>query len=136
MCDYSLEQIASRDAVVGDRLVSTRFGDSITRGFSGVGDPTTAVCLRPGTEIAFDRDVEYENILGAGRAIVAAKVARFRQVDTEAQHLHHDALEFPDDQVVLLTRLVPGQRASVLQLPAMMPLDEKAAERTSPQTVA
>ena len=31
---------------------------------------------------------------------------------------HHDALEFPDGQVVLLTRLCEGQRASVLQLPA------------------
>jgi hypothetical protein len=126
MCDYSLEHIASRDAVVGDKLVSTRFGDSITRGFSGADDPTTAVCLRPGTEIAFERDVEYENILGAGRSTVSARVARFRQVDMDAQHLHHDALEFPDGQVVLLTRLVPGQHASVLQLPAM-PQQEKAS---------
>jgi len=30
---------------------------------------------------------------------------------------HHDALEFPDGQVVLLTRLCEGQRATVLQLP-------------------
>ena len=33
-------------------------------------------------------------------------------------HTHHDALEFPDGQVVLLTRLCEGQRATVLQLPA------------------
>ena len=32
--------------------------------------------------------------------------------------MHHDALEFPDGRIVLLTRLVPGQRATVLQLPA------------------
>ena len=31
---------------------------------------------------------------------------------------HHDALEFPDGQVVLLTRVCEGQRATVLQLPA------------------
>jgi hypothetical protein len=31
--------------------------------------------------------------------------------------IHHDALEFPDGQVVLLTRLYEGQRATVLQLP-------------------
>jgi hypothetical protein len=31
---------------------------------------------------------------------------------------HHDALEFPDGQVVLLSRLREGQRATVLQLPA------------------
>ncbi len=32
--------------------------------------------------------------------------------------VHHDALEFPDGRVVLVTRLVEGQRATVLQLPA------------------
>jgi hypothetical protein len=135
MCDYSLEQIASRDAIVGDKLVSTRFADSITRGFSGADDPNVAVCLRPGTEIAFERDVEYENILGAERAIVPAQVARFRQVDTDAQHLHHDALEFPDGQVVLLTRLVPGQRATVLQLPAASQ-EKMPTERAAAQTAA
>jgi hypothetical protein len=118
MCDYSLEHVASRKAAVGDKLVSTRFGDSITRGFSAPDAPDVAVCLRPGTELAFERDVEYENILAAGRQCVNARVARFRQVDTETQHIHHDALEFPDGQVVLLTRLVEGQRATVLQLPA------------------
>ena len=31
---------------------------------------------------------------------------------------HHDALEFPDGQFVLLRHLLEGQRAVVLQLPA------------------
>ena len=31
---------------------------------------------------------------------------------------HHDALEFPDGEVVLVSRLCEGQRATVLQLPA------------------
>jgi hypothetical protein len=30
---------------------------------------------------------------------------------------HHDALDFPDGQIVLLTHLRAGQRATVLQLP-------------------
>jgi hypothetical protein len=30
---------------------------------------------------------------------------------------HHDALEFPDGQIVLLTNLRVGQCATVLQLP-------------------
>ena len=30
---------------------------------------------------------------------------------------HHDALEFPDGEIVLLTRLCEGQHATVLQLP-------------------
>ena len=45
-------------------------------------------------------------------------MARFRQVKKEQPHVHHDALEFPDGQVVLLTRLCVGQHATVLQLPA------------------
>jgi hypothetical protein len=125
MCDYSLEHVASREAEVGDRLVSTRFGDSITRGFSAETNPNVAVCLRPGTELAFERDVEFDHILSRGRDIVPARVARFRQIDTESPHVHHDALEFPDGRVVLVTRLVEGQHATVLQLPAMMSETEK-----------
>ena len=119
MCDYSLEHMASRAAEVGDKLVSTRFGDSITRGFAGAGDPNVAVCLRPGTELAFERDVEFEHILGSGRETIGARVARFRQIDAKTMHVHHDALEFPDGRLVLLTRLVEGQCATVLQLPAV-----------------
>jgi hypothetical protein len=118
MCDYSLESIASRPAAVGDELVSTRFGESITRGFCAVDAPNVAVCLLPGTEVAFERNVEFDNMFGAGREAVAARVARFRQVDVQEPRVHHDALEFPDGRVVLVTRLVPGQRATVLQLPA------------------
>jgi hypothetical protein len=118
MCDYSLEHVASRAAEVGDRLVSTRFGDSITRGFSAKNNPDVAVCLRPGTELAFERDVEFDHILSRGRDVVPVRVARFREIDKESLHVHHDALEFPDGRVVLVTRLVEGQRATVLQLPA------------------
>ncbi len=49
---------------------------------------------------------------------VQHKVARFRQVNMDDPHLHHDALEFPGGQIVMVTRLTPGQRATVLQLPA------------------
>ena len=53
-----------------------------------------------------------------GKARVEHKVARFRQVNVDDPHVHHDALEFPGGQIVMVTRLMPGQRASVLQLPA------------------
>lgn len=119
MCDYSLEHVASRAAEVGDRLVSTSFGDSITRGFCAAGNSGVAVCLRPGTELAFEHDVEFDHILSRGREVVPVRVARFRQIDTESPHVHHDALEFPDGRVVLVTRLVEGQHATVLQLPAL-----------------
>jgi hypothetical protein len=83
-----------------------------------------AVCLLPGTEVAFESEVEHE-ITGFQLSFfkrepehIRHTVARFRQVNLDNPHTHHDALEFPDGQVVLLTHLRPGQHASVLQLPA------------------
>jgi hypothetical protein len=119
MCDYSLHLVASRPAKVGDKLVTTDFTRSITRGFSAVGEPDVAVCLLPGTEVAFEEEVQYDRAFSLfGRARVEHKVARFRQVNMDDPHVHHDALEFPGGQIVMITRLMPGQRASVLQLPA------------------
>jgi hypothetical protein len=128
MCDYSLHLVASRPAKVGDKLVTTDFTKSITRGFSAIGEPDVAVCLLPGTEVAFDNDVQYErplNFFGYGR--VNHRVARFRQVDVKDPNVHHDALEFPDGRIVKVTRLVADQTATVLQLPA-------AAQRQDPKT--
>lgn len=123
MCDYSLHSVATRPAKVGDRLVSTRFpASSFTRGFAPVESRDIAVCLAPGTEIAFDRDVEVDAGFGfLPNRRVNERVARFRQVNPERANLHHDALEFPDGEVVLLTRLAEGQTATVLQLPASAP---------------
>ena len=55
MCDYSLDFVASRPAKVGDKLVTTKFKNSVTRGFAAVEEPTVAVCVLPGTEVAFER---------------------------------------------------------------------------------
>jgi hypothetical protein len=119
MCDYSLHLLASRPAKVADRLVSTDFTTSITRGFSEIGEPGVAVCLLPGTEIAFDDDVQFDRAFSMfGRATVAHRVARFRQINMDDPHVHHDALEFPGGQIVMVTRLIAGQTATVLQLPA------------------
>jgi len=118
MCDYSLQHVASRPAAVGETLVATRFGESITRGFASPDRPGVAVCLLPGTELTFERDVEFDDLFGNGRRTVAARVARFRQVDRDQRHMHHDALEFSGGEVMLVTRLVEGQRVTVLQLPA------------------
>jgi hypothetical protein len=119
MCDYSLHHVATRSAKVEDQLVTTSFGNSITRGFAAVGEPRVAVCLLPGTEVAFERNVECEPVLGIlPTRKIGQKVARFRQINLQQPSVHHDALEFPDGQIVLLTRLCEGQRATVLQLPA------------------
>ncbi|MFC5066865.1 hypothetical protein [Flaviflagellibacter deserti] len=119
MCDYSLESVASRPAKVGDKLVSTSFPGTTTRGFSAVGEPNMAVCLLPGTEIAFDKEIECEGALGflATRKL-GQTLARFRHINEGHPHMHHDALEVPDGRMVLLTLLRHGQYATVLQLPA------------------
>ena len=122
MCDYSLHHVASRPAKVDDKLVTTKFRNSITSGFAAVGEPNVAVCLLPGTEIAFDRDVECKRSFDIGflpSKKIGQRLARFRHIDLENAATHHDALEFPDGQVVLLTRLCEGQGATVLQLPAV-----------------
>jgi len=118
MCDYSLELVASRPAKVGDKLVSTSFPYAITRGFASVDEPNVAVCLLPGTELAFDKEVRCET-----RTVFSWRfghtVAKFKQVSKGKSNVHHDALEFPDGKIVLLTQLCKGQHATVLQLPAL-----------------
>ena len=121
MCDYSLHHVATRPARIEDKLVATKFPNSITRGFAAAGEPHVAVCLLPGTEIAFDENVECEPSFGIGilpNKKIGQRLARFRQINMDNAVTHHDALEFPDGQVVLVTRLCEGQRATVLQLPA------------------
>ena len=119
MCDYSLHHVATRPAKIEDRLVTTKFHNTITRGFASVSDPRVAVCLMPGTELAFDRDVECEAALAIfPTKKIGQRVARFRQVNTDQPTMHHDALEFPSGQVVLLTSLCDNQYATVLQMPA------------------
>ena len=117
MCDYSLDVVASRPARVGDKLVSTSFPHTTTRGFASVDDRHIAVCLLTGTELVFEQEIRCETgMLLSWR--MGHKVAKFRQVDTDRSNVHHDALEFPDGKTVLLTNLCKGQRATVLQLPA------------------
>ena len=132
MCDYSLHHVATRPAKVGDKLAATKFPNSITRGFAAPGEPHVAVCLLPGTEIAFDHNVECEPSFGIGilpNKKIGQRLARFRQINMDNAVTHHDALEFPDGQVVLLTRLCEGQNATVLQLPASArPANAEAAE--------
>jgi len=118
MCDYSLEHLASRPAKVGDTLVTTKFGHSLTGGFCAVGAPNVAVCLQPGTELAFDSEIKAPSGFWMRSKKLGANLARFRQVNEGCRTMHHDALELPGGRVVLVTRLTEGQRATVIQLPA------------------
>jgi hypothetical protein len=108
----------TRPAKVGDELKTAVFSNTITRGFAAIEEPKVAVCLLPGTEIAFETEVEYDGLLPFFRRKAGAKIARFRQVDIHNPTVHHDAVEFPNGKVVLLTKLRKGQHAKVLQLPA------------------
>jgi hypothetical protein len=119
MCDYSLHNVASRPAKVGDELTTRDFGTG-THGFAASDDSRVAVCVLPGTELAFAKPVEYatEGLLGWGRKTLDHRMAIFRQVNKERAAAHHDAVEFPDGKVILLNRLLEGQEAVVLQLPA------------------
>jgi hypothetical protein len=52
------------------------------------------------------------------KTTIRDRTAIFRQVNLGNPHTHHDALEFADGEIVLLTYLMEGQQATVLQLPA------------------
>lgn len=141
MCDYSLHDVASRAAMVGDKLITTKFSNSSTRGFAAIGEPNVAVCLLPGTEVAFEKEVECNHAFGRllpslrfGK--LGEKVARFRQINTDRPNAHRDALEFPDGRIVLVTRLCDGQHATVLQLPAPTRVTGEAAQQRRSSLVA
>jgi hypothetical protein len=118
MCDYSLQHLASRPAKVGDKLVTTHFNHGLTGGLCAVGKPDVAVCLMPGTELAFEREIERLAPFGMRLKKLGSKVARFRRVNLDRPTMHHDALELPTGEIVLLTRLREGQFATVIQMPA------------------
>ena len=52
------------------------------------------------------------------KQVINHRTAIFRQINKEKAAAHHDAVEFPDGQIMLLTHLSEGQQATVLQLPA------------------
>lgn len=140
MCDYSLHAVASRPAQVGETLVTTTFRGTSTRGFASESDPTVAVCMLPGTELAFEEEVKYDNRWIWTRTI-NSRVGKFGKIDPHIHDRHHDAVEFPDGNYVLVTQLCEGQRVSVLQLPVTQPVNppvhtaESAPEAPAAQTI-
>jgi hypothetical protein len=139
MCDYSLHHVASRPAKVGDKLVTSAFDGSVTHGFCAVGEPGIAVCLRPGTELAFESDVESNQgtLGGLGMEIgeLGGKVARFTQIDMDRPAAYHDALEFPNGKIVLVTHLRKAQVATVLQLPPVAEAAERKEIAIAPEFI-
>jgi hypothetical protein len=122
MCDYSLKNVSSRPAKVGDKLVTRDFGFG-THGFASPEALGVAVCVLPGTEMAFPEGLSvthltHRSLLGWKREVARYNTAVFRQINKEKPNTHHDALEFPDGRVVLVGTVAVGQSATVLQLPA------------------
>src|SRR5262249_349001 len=96
MCDFSLHHVKSRPAKVGDKLTTRNFNTG-TRGFAAPEDSTTAVCILPGTELAFSAEVIYApRVYGWKTRTISSRTAIFRQINKDVPQVHHDALEFPD----------------------------------------
>ena len=136
MCDYSLQHVRSRPAKVGDKLTTRDFGIG-TRGFAAAEDAGVAVCVLPGTELAFSRPVtltDYRFLVWKVETVDHA-TAIFRQVNKDEPFKHHDALEFPDGRIVLLTRLREAQEATVLQMPAQPKTTAEADTQKRPAYV-
>ncbi|MEO8322055.1 MAG: hypothetical protein ABJA75_18805 [Bradyrhizobium sp.] len=125
MCDYSLHAIASRPARVGETLITTTFRGTSTRGFASENEAAVAVCMLPGTEVAFTRDVKYDNRWIWTRTL-GWRVGKFNQIARDVADRHHDAIEFPDGSHVLVTQLCEGQHVTVLQLPVLQATNERA----------
>src|SRR2546429_2995667 len=137
MCDYSLHNVKSRPAKVGDKLTTHNFNTG-TRGFASPEDVRTAVCVLPGTELAFAKEVRcgQSRLFGWKAITVNHMTAIFRQINKDNPRTHHDALEFPDGQMVLLTDVFEGQQATVLQLPAQPTTAAEAGLRNGSRTSA
>lgn len=117
--------------------MTTEFINTVTKGFASVNEPAIAVCLRSGTELAFDLQPEYWRPSTRWwprkrPSKLASSVARFCQMDLHRPDTHRDALEFPDGTIVLLTSLCPGQRATVLQLPGGLQITAEPNEQKLP----
>jgi hypothetical protein len=92
--------------------------------------------MLPGTELAFADDVKYDNRWIWTRS-VNSRVGKFGKMDPHIPDRHHDAIEFPDGNYVLVTQLCEGQKVSVLQLPVTQPvsqLTQTAAAAPAPTT--
>ena len=70
--------------------------------------------------MSFAEEVRKDTILAVVCDTIEHKTAIFREINQDKPTTHHDALEFPDGQIVLLTLLKEGQQATVLQLPATL----------------
>jgi hypothetical protein len=133
MCDYSIKVEKTRAAEVNDVLVVTDFKAG-TRGFATKDDAETAICVLPGTEIAFEQDVTitplWAQFVDTPFPPAGSRLARFRQIRKLEVNTHHDALEFSTGELVLLNHICEGTMARVLQLPVAPRTEAEVQEQT------
>jgi hypothetical protein len=84
MCDYSLQTVRSRPARVGEKLRSQHFNTG-TIGFASPEDANTAVCVLPGTELAFAIAIRCMpcGLFGWKTKVVNHTTAIFRQMNKD-----------------------------------------------------
>jgi hypothetical protein len=80
--------------------------------------------------LSFADEVRRVRLWPWSKNLIGQKTAIFRQINQDNMAAHHDALEFPDGRIVLLTSLTEGQQATVLQLPAAT-VGSKAPQRAA-----
>src|SRR5947199_8160638 len=112
MCDYSLHSVRTRPAKVGEKLVTHNFGTG-TRGFAAPEDCSVAVCVLPGTELAFEAPVKYQTTFML-RSNTGDTFAIFRQINRCALHVNHDSLDFADGEIVLVSSLFQWLNVTVI----------------------
>src|SRR5271154_1213978 len=90
MCDYSLQNVKSRPAKVGDKLTTHNFGTG-TMGFAAPEDANVAVCVLPGTELSFADAVSgfLSGLLRWRKQVINHKTAIFRQINKEKVTAHY-----------------------------------------------
>jgi hypothetical protein len=115
MSDY----VKSRPAKAGEKLRTQHFHPGRV-GFASPEDASTAVCVLSGRDLAFATAIRCSarGLFGWKMIVLNHRTATFRQINKDNPRTHDDALEFPDGRMVLLTHLLEGQEATVLQLPA------------------
>ena len=132
ICCKKLTAGKKREGTNDDKRTTHHF-NTCTTGFAAPEDIDTAVCVLPGTELAFASAVRSNRPGWLTWRIITLPhtTAIFRQVNRDKIYTHHDALEFPDGKLVLLTHVLEGQEATVLQLPAqpVTAAEIKAQER-------
>jgi hypothetical protein len=116
---------------VGETLMTMTFRGTSTRGLASESEPAVAVCILPGTELAFENDVKYDSRWFWTKTI-RSRVAKFNALERHVPDRHHDAIEFADGTRVLVTQLREGQRVTVLQLPVTTKSAERKTETVKP----